>query len=287
MKAKYVRGLLVAAMLTACEKTPLEKEQYVKSVYIAKVIPTDILHKVELPYSDQEVETFISIACGGSLVQDQNVTVSIKMAENAINEYNSVQFPAEPEKYVVGLSEDRFKISNMETTLRKGGESYALIPIFVKNTDLDPDKTHVIPLSIDTVSAPEYVIRREISTILLGFTFTNPYEGNCSMEGSSDDGSGAKSIFGNKNLKAVSQHSVRIFAEAYTESNDAGKIRTECIMLTFNDTEIRVSGWGDMQAEGHGTYDKAEGTIHLEYSFVTESGETRNVIEDLKYNKEL
>lgn len=288
MKTKQLWGFLLAVgLLTACEKTPLDKEQYIKSIYMAKVTSTDMLHKVEIPYSDQEVETFVSVACGGSLVQDQDVTVTIKMAESAVDEYNTVQFPTEPEKYVIGLSNDRFRIPTMEAILQKEGESYAIIPIFVQNKGLDPDRTYVIPVTIDSVNMPDYLIQREISTILLGFTFTNPYKGNCTMEGTSDNGNGPRTIFGNKNLKAVDQHSVRLFAESYIESTEADKINTECIKLTFDDSQITVSGWGEMQASGIGSYDKAQGVIHLEYEFITSTGEIRNVMENLKYNKEL
>lgn len=288
MKTRYICGLVVAGLLSACgNDDPLDKEQYFKTVYITKVTTTDMLYKVKVPYDSGEVETFFSVGCGGSQVQDEDVTVSVRMADGAVDEYNTVQFPTQPEKHVIALESDRFRIPSMETVLQKDGESYARIPVFIRNEGLDPDRTYVIPLTIDTVSVPSYVIQHDISTILLGFTFTNSYEGNCSMEGTSTTDDVQKSIFGNKNLKAVDQYSVRIFAESYTESTELDQIETQCIKLTFNDTQITVSGWKQMEASGTGTYDPDNGKIHIEYEFTHTDGTRRQVTEDLTYNDEI
>ena len=96
----------------------------------------------------------------------------------------------------------------------------------------------MIPISIESVS--NYELNEELSTLILTFNLVNNYSANYSMEGRRIINQNATRIQKNKILRAVDEHTLRMYWADGNETNDA-LISTNTLTLKVNpDNSISI-----------------------------------------------
>lgn len=99
--------LLLLVVLSSCDyESPLDKEQYKKTLYL--IGASSNLVTKELAYSSEVQEGFITVGVSGSLLIDGNVDVTLESHNSVIDWYNKkFKFLATDIKYQ-GLATSAF-----------------------------------------------------------------------------------------------------------------------------------------------------------------------------------
>lgn len=268
---------LLPAMLAGCsEDSPLDEEQYYKQVYIVGSDETTNMGMsvVEIPYNDSvEQATFISIATGGSLNIDRDITVTVEEAgTTAIADYNFKYLTADDVQYR-HLASSLYRIPDYEVML-KAGAVYGQMPVYLKSSALHCDSLYALTFKISTVSLPDYITIRPADTVLIqSYTMVNAYSGTYQLQGyyyEWTDGASAgdsTSVTATRTLKAVNASTVRLYHLAYAESQD--NIAAYALTLTVNeDHTLLVAAWdGLIITDGGGTYSPQTGVFTVWYDY--------------------
>lgn len=202
---------LVLNLFTSCgEDSPLDKEQYMKQVYI--VGANEVVRKIDVPFGDEPQSTFISVATGGSLNIDQDVKVILTHSDDVIGWYNSKYMPDAPLKYRK-LGDDFCEIPSMSTTI-KAGEIYSRLPFFIKSSELNCDSLYALTFKIESVSA--YSKNLKDTVLIMNLNFTNEYSGTYQMAATrytlvGDEETMPTSINMIRMVKAVNKDDIRFF----------------------------------------------------------------------------
>ena len=167
--------LLLLVVLSSCDyESPLDKEQYKKTLYL--IGASSNLVTKELAYSSEVQEGFITVGVSGSLLIDGNVDVTLESHNSVIDWYNKkFKFLATDIKYQ-GLAASAFEVPSYTTTL-KAGETYARVPFKVKTEGLECDSLYAITFKIASSSAG-YEINQKDSALIVSFNLVNKYSGN-------------------------------------------------------------------------------------------------------------
>ncbi len=265
---------------TSCEKNPIDSEQYKKMVYI--VGSPDVTKRVELKYSTEPQETFISVSTSGSLDIEKDVDVKLFIKNDAVVVYNEKYFgPSKLTSYFRILKNEFYSIPNLDKTTIVASEGiYKRIPVFINTEKLHTDSSYVIPISIESVS--NYELNEELSTLILTFNLVNNYSANYSMEGRRIINQNATRIQKNKILRAVDEHTLRMYWADGNETNDA-LISTNTLTLKVNpDNSISIDAWKDLAIiDGGGTYNPEKKEFSIWYT-LTDKGTLVRVEETLQ-----
>lgn len=278
---KYIiAALLFTGMYGCMEKTPLDKEQYIKQVYLANSY--DILYKTTLKYSDEPQATFVSIASSGSLPLDQDVTVTLDVDTAAVRSYNEKYLGKQKlDEYYKVLPDSVYEMPGMSVTLKKEGNIYERCPIFIQTAHLHCDSAYVIPLSI--VASSVYPVSDGLETILFSFELENDYSGIYQMMGekvNSETGN-KQPIAKSKILTAYSKNKLRMYVDVLQEEKE--KMEEICLLLEIRtDNSVVLIPYGTLaiRQTAPGTYDPVRKSIQLNYEY-TLNGETWQVNEIL------
>ncbi len=278
----YISGILVllAFIMAGCEEdSPLEGEQYIKQVYIVGSDETTDLgmSTVEIPYSESdEQETYISIATGGSLNIDKDITVSIVEAgDDVIDDYNFKYLEDDDIQYQL-LNNSYYSIPDYEVEI-KAGEVYGQMPIYIDNSTLNCDSLYALTFQISAVSDPDYISIRETDTVLIQtYKFVNDYSGTYQEEGyyytwdALGDYEDSTSVSATREFTAVNYNTVRLYHLATTESFD----NVEDAGVTFtveSDNSLAVATWKNLDVvDGGGTYNASSKTFKVWYNYQVE-----------------
>lgn len=259
--------MCIAVLLTlnSCDKNPIDGEQYFKQVYL--VGAQDLVREVELPYSSDFVETFITVSTSGSLPIEKDVSVRLKIEPKIIDDYNEKYFESdETEKFLKYVQEDLFKVPSIEKLkiVAKEGISTNL-PVFIKTEDLSSDLTYAIPFSILDVDS--YEVNDKLRDLILKLKLINSYSGDYSMTGERLNlSSGVNNrIQKNKTLKAVGVNKIRMFHSDSSENTD---INDNGILIEIHeDNNVSVKAWSLLEdVIGEGTYFPEKNTIDINYT---------------------
>lgn len=274
--------LLLFAASSCKEDSPLDSEQYVKQVYIVGSDQTTNMGMldVEVPFSDTEQqEIFISVATGGSLNIDREVSVTLDEAgTEPIDDYNFKYVDEEDIKYQK-LESAHYSVPDNNVTIKQG-DIYGRMPILVNSSGLHCDSLYALTFKISEVSDPGYISIRDADTIvILSFSFVNDYSGSYQAEGyyyQWVDGAAlgdSVSISTSRTLKAVDSNTVRFFHLANTESDT--NIANYAVTLSVDsDNNISVESWGNLSVtDGGGTYDPDTKTFVVWYNYISGSKE--------------
>lgn len=285
-------SLLLPAAFVACNnKNPLDEEQYIKQIYLVGAY--DHVFTQTVKYNDTEQqETFISVACSGSLGIDQDVTVKVKIVPDEVMAYNKRYigyFSSLP--FYSPMPETAYDIPSMETTLRNNGEVFERIPVIVDTRQIHCDSNYAIPFQIASVTGYQTTTD---SVLLLGFKMENDYSATYTMSGTRHqlDAMGhaidTARTGKNKVLKAVSQYEVRMFY--YDNSEEKEKTAADGLVIKVNPTDntVSVRPWDSagfnhpaIQSSG-GTYEPEHKTFRLWYTYTTDAGVTYKITETLE-----
>ena len=178
MKNKILSSvaILSAAILSlaSCAKEdPLAKEQYIKQVYMIGAYKD--VAKFDIPFSSEPQEAYVSVAIGGTLLPDQDVTVTLTSDAEAIKNYNAkYMLDNEPVKYQE-LNPELYDMPSLSGTI-KAGEVYTRIPLKIFTDKLACDSLYALAFKIGETSA--YEINKQDSTLILNFHLINAYSGD-------------------------------------------------------------------------------------------------------------
>ncbi|KAA6329569.1 hypothetical protein EZS27_021638 [termite gut metagenome] len=279
IRIKTISVLLLSVffIVTSCENNnPIDEEQYFKQVYI--VGAAQVVSSFEIPYADEAQEAYISIATGGSLNIDQDVTVTLGHNSAMIDWYNNKYMIDAPVQYQE-LGTDRYNIPSMTTTV-KAGDVYSRLPFEVYTDGLDCDSLYALTFEIQSVSA--YQKNAKDSVLILNFSLINDYSDNYQLSiiryvvSATLELTLPTTASATRVLKAVDKNTVRFFNETKAElrssysSNEAyfNAIKSYCVTFTKDeDNSFIVKAWGELNIvdPGECTYDNGVFSFWYDY----------------------
>ncbi len=174
MKNKYMYLLFAATIsLTAChEDDQFKGELYKKVIYVLS--DDNLLMSEEHDLNMEESVGHVSIGCGGTEHIQHDVTVELEYDEEAVPEYNRLNFDIDESKFAHELDPARYRIPSMSVTLKAESEdNYATLPIYIKAEGLSPDSTYLIPLRIKSVS--DYEVNPDKTSVMYRVYLKNDY----------------------------------------------------------------------------------------------------------------
>jgi len=274
-KLFYLICLLVFGLLIACQKNPLDTEQYFKQIYIVGAL--DIVKSFDVPYANTPQEAYISIATGGSQNIDRDVKVTLTHSDEMIDWYNNKYMIDAPIKYQK-LDEQYYNIPSL-TTVIKAGHVYERLPFFVHTEGLSCDSLYALTFKIKSVS--DYQMNKKDTVLILNLNFVNDYSDTYQMTAIKYilDAEGKETaptaINIQRTLKAVDENSVRFINEAIAEPSMSQDRTTYFNNIDNNSvvfTEIgeglfAVTGWKNLDIRsGSAEYKDDCFTFSFDYS---------------------
>lgn len=258
--------------LCACNREdPMEKEQYIKQLYIVGAYQK--VSSFEVKYSSIPQEAYVSVAISGTLFPDHDVTATLKHSNDAISAYNAkYMLDNEPVKYQM-LPGENFTMESMSGTI-KPGDVYTRIPLSIKSEGLHCDSLYALAFEIESVS--HYEIEKLNPTLILNIAFENDYSGIFQFEAqksnvtiigedveSDVELTNPSSLSSSRTLKAVDEKTIRVFHENTAEvrsgysSNEAyweGLKKNGIVFTRKGDSnEFDIKGWMTYSTNGEET----------------------------------
>lgn len=274
-KLFYLICLLVFGLLIACQKNPLDTEQYFKQIYIVGAL--DIVKTFNVPYGSTPQEAYISIATGGSQNIDKDVTVKVTHSDEMIDWYNNKYMIDAPVKYQK-LDEQYYSIPSL-TTVIKAGHVYERLPFFVQTEGLSCDSLYALTFKIESVS--DYQMNKRDTVLILNLNFVNNYSDIYQMTAikylldAEGNETAPTAINIQRNLKAVDENSVRFINEAIAEPGMTqdrvtyfNNIDNNAVVFTeIGDGLFSVKGWKNLAIlSGTAEYEEDCFTFSYDYS---------------------
>lgn len=283
----FACGLMLPSF-TSCIEDPLEKEQYMKKIYI--VGAADEIQQKDIYFTaDEEQETYISIGVGGSQIIDSDIHFTLEEVDEAIGTYN--------EKYVgVGnpqyhkIEEGAYQIPSMSGIV-KAGDTYTRVPIKIKARELECDSLYMLSFKLASASCE---ISKPDTILLFTIRMVNEYSGNYQLsvvKQELQDGNpvGKPSMVSSvRNLKAVDEHEVRFFNLATMEENR--NIANSCIRMKIHpeNSTVTLSGWDKLEVlSSEGKYDSEQKSFQIKYVYRDLDGKIYSVDGTLKLLKNI
>lgn len=286
----FLPVLLFAAAFASCDyESPLDREQYKKTLYMIGA-KNNIITK-ELAYSSEPQETAVSVGLSGSLFPDFDVNVDLESHDQILNWYNSkYKFLATDIKYQI-LNQDLFQVPSMSTVI-KAGEAYGRVPFTVKTEGLHCDSLYALTFRIKQSSHFEKNLTD--SALIVTFKLVNKYSGNYDMKvivnelSKTGDITGTKTINIMRTLTACSEHEVRFYNEQQPETY--ANIAPYAITLKVNpaDNSVGVEPWDKFAITEVGAckYDPVNKIFTLDYTYKTSTNKIYNVVGTLTIQDE-
>ena len=144
---------LVACLVSCGEKEFYADEQYRKECYI--VSDDNNVFGQEYTYGENSTG-YISIYVSGSAPVDEDVTITLRQADEYLKEYNQRVNGTAYANYVEALPADSYSLPNGWDAVVTPEDTYVKFPIVVDVNRLDPTKKYFLPLEIARVSNYQY-----------------------------------------------------------------------------------------------------------------------------------
>lgn len=258
-------------VLAGCNtENPIDTEQYFKQVYIVDAV--DDMVTREINFADTETEIFASVAAGGSLNADRDVTIRLTEDREGISIYNRANLSVNDIRYQP-LPANAYSFVSDEAVIKKGNV-YALFPILVKPASLHCDSLYTIPLKIASTS--DYVINKKDSVLLLSVKLINNYSGQYYSYGTKTAvETNAVASFGLfRTLTAVDKNTVRFYHEV---TEGITNIATSGITFSINsDNSLSVNAWDSfILIKGGGIYEPQSNIFTYWYTYINNNVEYR------------
>ena len=288
---KYSSIWIALLLFSGCEQIdPLKEEQYVKQIYI--VGASAVVSQFVMPYQSNPSDAYISLATGGSLKIDKDVSVSVIHDDQAIKWYNNKYMIDAPAKYRI-LEATNYTIPKMSTTI-KAGEVYGRMPFSVTTKGLHCDSLYALTFKIDQVSDYQKVVKD--SVLILNLNLVNDYSGtyqlNIARSNMIKNNAGVwekgttTNLSTTRLLKAVDENTVRLFNEVKAEQRSSYTSHEEYFnaikkygvnLSKSTDGTFVISPWADLAIVDPGTCKYTDDTFTFVYDYM--DGTTRYRIE--------
>ena len=259
-----------------------QEEQYKTLVYLLS--GPDNVFATSYTLNEDEPVRYVSIGCGGSNSNEQDITVTLEPYPEMLDKYNSLNYDYQSE-YAKLLPADRYEIESYSVTLpAKSNYHYARLPIKVRPLGLSPDSLYFIPLRIKSVS--RYDVNEEKRDVLFRVAIENDYAEQLVPTYYVKSGSMTNPITvlsGTKLVQPLEKDKVRMFVgnEIYGSTTTVEDIERLSIVVQINeDNSLTITPYGSMEVEmldnvnGYNRYvpDLVQGTskqrvFYLNYRF--------------------
>ncbi|MGI6135779.1 MAG: BT_3987 domain-containing protein [Petrimonas mucosa] len=259
-----------------------QEEQYKTLVYLLS--GSDNVFATSYTLNEDEPVRYVSIGCGGSNSNEQDITVTLEPYPEMLDKYNSLNYDYQSE-YAKLLPADRYEIESYSVTLpAKSNYHYARLPIKVRPLGLSPDSLYFIPLRIKSVS--RYDVNEEKRDVLFRVAIENDYAEQLVPTYYVKSGSMTDPITvlsGTKLVQPLEKDKVRMFVgnEIYGSTTTVEDIERLSIVVQINeDNSLTITPYGSMEVEmldnvnGYNRYvpDLVQGTskqrvFYLNYRF--------------------
>jgi hypothetical protein len=259
-----------------------QEEQYKTLVYLLS--GPDNIFATSYTLNEDEPVRYVSIGCGGSNSNEQDITVTLEPYPEMLDKYNSLNYDYQSE-YAKLLPADRYEIESYSVTLpAKSNYHYARLPIKVRPLGLSPDSLYFIPLRIKSVS--RYDVNEEKRDVLFRVAIENDYAEQLVPTYYVKSGSMTNPITvlsGTKLVQPLEKDKVRMFVgnEIYGSTTTVEDIERLSIVVQINeDNSLTITPYGSMEVEmldnvnGYNRYvpDLVQGTskqrvFYLNYRF--------------------
>jgi hypothetical protein len=243
--------IVVGAMLySSCARDELfEREQYKKVFALLSEDGFNILSEVH-ELDSIISQGYITAACGGTLLTEDDIIISIVEDENLLNEYNRSNYDVDESRYVNWLPRSNYDIENYSITI-PAGERIGLMNINVRPNGLSPDSTYFIPMRVDGFSA--YELNHNKSTVLYHVYLKNYYATSNALKKSRTLYSSRIRIdtnvviMKNKEMFPLSGNSVRVMAGDLPYNENVNTINNNSIVLTVDAAtkKVTIGPWKD------------------------------------------
>jgi hypothetical protein len=217
-------AIMLATLLTSCSDEGLyEKEMYHPVIYLLSSGGQNI-YTVVIPFKESSPVTYISVGCGGSKSNPEEITVVLEQDNNDLfDRYNRINFDIDADQFARLLPQSRYEIPSWTATLSaNSSDSYTNVEVRVNQQGLSPDSTYFIPLAIKSVS--QYEVNPEKSNMLLRVAVINDYAEQTAttvytQKGTITSGTTSTAITGSKIVQPLSADEVRLFAGIQVQTN--------------------------------------------------------------------
>jgi hypothetical protein len=250
-------AVMLATLFTDCTDSSMyDKEMYHPVISLLSHGGHNV-YTVVIPFKEASPVIYISVICGGSKPNPEEVTVVLERDNNDWLDYvNRANFDIDTAKYHLLLPQDRYEIPSWTVTLPADSpEAYANVAVHVNQQGLSPDSTYFIPIAIKSVS--RYEVNPEKSNMLLRVAVINDYAEQTAttiytMKGTITSGTMTTAVTGSKIVRPLSADEVRFFAGIQVQTNQSTleDIAEYALIAKINpDNTVSLRPYGTIEVE--------------------------------------
>lgn len=281
MKKIYLLTILgIASLFTSCSNKVDFGEQYKKIVYI--VNSKDALYYAQHDATNASKGN-ISVYTTGSELPNQDIRVSYKVDEKALDSFNQKEYGDRTELYFSLIPKELYSFETADVTIKKGNP-YGCLNFTINTLALLPNKVYILPITIYEAQGAE--ISENLHTILYVIRIKNIYAGNyissCTINNT------AKGDFNKKITAASSKKIILPLAnKSNMSSSNTLDYNTDYYQITINDDntlflEPYLQSIIHQDTETQSYYDPEERIFYIYYNMEDKYGDYIPVKEILK-----
>ncbi|MDR2039782.1 MAG: DUF4361 domain-containing protein [Bacteroidales bacterium] len=246
---RYLNILIISILVAgiySCDRDELfEREQYKKQFALLSDDGYNVFAE-EHDLNEAETAGYVAAACGGSLLTDKDINITMIKDESLLAAYNNSNYAVDYEKYAHLLPEHMYDIDSYGITI-PSGERTGRMKIRIRANGLSPDSAYFIPLRVNSFDA--YELNPEKNTVMYRVFLKNYYATQktatyYSFRGKRD----GVNAMGTKQVFPVSGNKVRVVAGGVTYESKLALIRDACIVLEVDeDNNVTITPWKDIR----------------------------------------
>lgn len=252
LSLKIFIACIVVFGFSSCDSDSIyQEEQYKTLVYLLS--GADNVYATSYTLNEEEPVRYVSIGCGGSNSNEEDITITLEPNPDMLDRYNSLNYNYESE-YAKLLPADRYEIESYSVTLPANSDyHYARMPVKVRPLGLSPDSIYFIPMRIKSVS--RYDVNEDKSDVLFRVTIENDYAEQLVPTYYVKSGTMTNPITvlsGTKLVQPLDSNKVRMFIgnEIYgTLTTEADIERLSVVVQINEDNSLTVTPYGSMEVE--------------------------------------
>jgi hypothetical protein len=249
--------IMLATLSTGCSDEGLyDKEMYHPVIYLLSSGDYNI-YTVVIPFKESSPVTYVSVGCGGSKSNPEDVTVVFEQDNNGLfDRYNRINFDIDTDQYARLLPQSRYEIPSWTATLPANtSDSYTNVEVRVNQQGLSPDSIYFIPIAIQSVS--QYEVNPDKSNMLLRVAVINDYAEQTAttvytLKGTVTSGTTSTAVTGSKIVQPLSADEVRFFAgiQVQTSKSTLEEIAKYALTAKINpDHTVSLRPYGTIEVE--------------------------------------
>jgi hypothetical protein len=268
--ASVACALVCLVCCVACNKDDIyEKEMYKNVVYLLS--DGSNIYTEYYALDETEPVRYISVGCGGSRPNPEEITVTLEPDRVLFDRYNLSNFDIDYSSYAKMLPADRYEIESYTVVIPANPtDQYVKVPVKIRPLGLSPDSTYFIPLAIKSVS--RYEVNEEKYNLLYRVRIENDYAWH---EGAyytkkgyviNQSDNSETTLSGTKRVQPLTGNKVRMFAGNNNQNNSSvDDINRYAIVVEVKaDNTLACTPYGTIEVE------MLEDADYNRYNYVTQ-----------------